>query len=100
MKQTLARKTARPEMAFDTATLRAGPDSSDCSAARHVLAGALGIPRSLIGDQELLSALIEDSLVREVVIMQAEDYLGHEIERDRFCRLRTVSDLAAFLKNG
>jgi acyl carrier protein len=99
MKNSLAKKTATPAQIYDFAMHKAGPDPLDCASARHVLAGALKIPRAQIGDQQLLSTLIDDSLMREVVIMQAEDFLGHEIERDRFCRLKTVSDLAALMKN-
>jgi acyl carrier protein len=99
MKHSLAKKTAISAQIFDFAMHKAGPDALDCASARHVLAGALNIPRSQIGDHQLLSTLIDDSLMREVVIMQAEDFLGHEIERARFCRLETVSDLAALMKN-
>jgi acyl carrier protein len=100
MKQSLAKKTATSAQIIDFAMHKAGPDALDCACARLVLAGALNIARSQIGDRQLLSTLIEDSLMREVVIMQAEDFLGHEVERDRFCRLETVTDLAEFLKNG
>lgn len=99
MKQNLAKKTAVSAQIFDFAMHKAGPDAFDCSSARRVLAGALNIAVAQIGDHQLLFTLIEDSLMREVVIMQAEDFLGHEIERDRFCRLQTVSDLAALMKS-
>jgi hypothetical protein len=98
MKHSLAKKTAPSVPVFDAATLKSGQNGPDCRAARHVLAGALNIPPSAMSDYQLLSTLIEDSLVREIVIMQAEDYLGHEIDRARFRCLDTVCDLAAFLK--
>lgn len=99
MKHSLAKKAAVSAQIFDFAMHKAGPEALDCASARLVLAGALNIARSQIGDLQLLSTLIVDSLMREVVIMQAEDFLGHEIERDRFCRLQTVSDLAALMKD-
>jgi acyl carrier protein len=99
MKHSLAKKTTTSVQIFDAATLKAGPDEPDCGAARHVLAGALNIPRSAVSDNQLLSTLIEDSLMREIVIMRAEDYLGQEIDRAHFLRLQTVSDLAALMRN-
>jgi acyl carrier protein len=69
----------------------------DCTTARHLLASALGRSRSEIDDNQLLDDLIEDSLVREVIVMEMEDFVGHEVDRARFCRARTVRDLAALL---
>jgi acyl carrier protein len=70
---------------------------TDCSTARHLLATTLGRSRSEIEDHQPLEDLIEDSLVREAVILDLEDFLGREIDRRQFCRAKTVSDLAKML---
>lgn len=69
----------------------------DCTAIRHLLARALGRSRSEIDDNQALDELIEDSLVREVIVMEMEEFLGREIDRTRFCRAKTVRDLAFML---
>jgi acyl carrier protein len=70
---------------------------TDCTTARHLLAITLGRTRSEIDDHQPLDDLIEDSLVREAVILDIEDFLGREIDRRQFCRAKTVSDLAKML---
>jgi acyl carrier protein len=69
----------------------------DCSTARHLLANTLGRSRSEIADHQRLEELIEDSLVRETVILEFEDFLGREIDRKQFCRAKTVGDLAKII---
>ncbi len=69
----------------------------DCTTMRHLLANALGRARSEIDDNQALDELIEDSLVGEVIVMEMEDFLGREIDRKRFCRAKTVRDLAFML---
>lgn len=70
---------------------------TDCSTTRYLLATTLGRSRSEIEDHQTLDDLIEDSLVREAVILDLEDFLGREIDRRQFCRAKTVSDLAKLL---
>jgi acyl carrier protein len=70
---------------------------TDCTTARHLLATTLGRSRSEIEDHQPLDDLIEDSLVREAVILDLEDFLGREIDRRQFCRAKTVSDLARLI---
>jgi acyl carrier protein len=75
----------------------AANSQTDCTTARHLLAATLGRTRSEIGDNQPLDDLIEDSLIREAVILDLEDFLGREIDRRQFCRAKTVSDLAKML---
>jgi acyl carrier protein len=75
----------------------AANSQTDCTTARHLLAATLGRTRSEIGDHQPLDDLIEDSLIREAVILDMEDFLGREIDRRQFCRAKTVSDLAKML---
>ena len=70
---------------------------TDYETARRLLANSLGLNWSEISDSQPLGELIEDSLIGETVIMDIEDYLGHEIDRAQFCKASTVQDLAAML---
>jgi acyl carrier protein len=82
-------ETAAPHAASTSAV--------DCATARHLLANTLGRSRSEISDHQALEELIEDSLVREAVILDFEDFLGREVDRKAFCKAKTVSDLAKLI---
>ena len=70
---------------------------TDCMTARRLLANTLGRSWAEISESQPLDELIEDSLVRETIIMEMEDFLGLEIDRARFCKAKTVQDLAALM---
>jgi acyl carrier protein len=84
-----------PLDAFSGATAATG--LVDCASVKHFLARTLGRSRDEIADDQRLDDLIEDSLVREVIVMEMEDFLGREIDRNRFCRAATVRELAALM---
>jgi len=81
----------------ETRAATAANSQADCTTARHLLATTLGRTGSEIDDHQPLDDLIEDSLVREAVILDIEDFLGREIDRRQFCRAKTVRDLAKML---
>jgi acyl carrier protein len=77
--------------------LIAAPAKIDCTAVRQILARTLGRSQFEITDHQLLDELVEDSLVREAVIMDLEDFAGRELSRERYCQAKTVRDLAELL---
>jgi acyl carrier protein len=98
MKMPLTGIVARPATPLDALYGAAAVTGLvDCTPVKHFLARTLGRSRDEIADDQPLDDLIEDSLVREVIVMEMEDFLGREIDRNQFCRAATVRELAALM---
>jgi acyl carrier protein len=67
--------------------------------AKSILSAALFIPIEKISDDGAVSSLKElNSLSFEMIIVEIEKHLGHEVDPMKLLELRSVKDLAALLE--
>jgi acyl carrier protein len=67
--------------------------------AKSILAGALFIPAEKISDDASINSLDEiDSLNFELIVVELEKHLGHDVDPVKLLEMRSVKDLAAILE--
>jgi len=68
--------------------------------AKDILSGCLFIPKESIQTDADISSLGElDSLTFELVVLEIEKGLGHEVDPVELLEMRSVKDLAQLLQN-
>lgn len=66
---------------------------------KELLAGCFFIPAESIADDADISALSDvDSLTFELIVLEAEKYIGHEVDPIALLDMQTVADMAALLQ--
>ncbi|WOC14648.1 acyl carrier protein [Pseudochrobactrum sp. MP213Fo] len=66
--------------------------------AKKLLSGCLFIPEEHIDENAELSSLAEiDSLTFELIVMELEKRLGHEVDPIALLEMRSVKDIATLL---
>lgn len=67
--------------------------------ARKILAGCLFIPQEKIESEASINSLGElDSLSFELIVLEIEKVLGHDVDPMQLLEMRSVKDLAALLE--
>jgi len=67
--------------------------------AKSILAGALFVPVEKISDDASINSLDElDSLNFELIVVEIEKHLGHDVDPVKLLEMRSVKDLAAILE--
>lgn len=68
--------------------------------AKDILSGCLFIPKESIETSADISSLGElDSLTFELIVLEIEKNLGHEVDPVELLEMRSVKDLAQLLQN-
>ena len=68
--------------------------------AKEILSGCLFVPKEKIDDNATLGELGElDSLGFEMIVLEIEKVLGHEVDPMQLLEMRSVKDLAQLLEN-